>query len=239
MRMCSPHVCCRSSTAVTPATALTRIDEVCAACVVRAVAVPFNVAAAHFLSMRYLSVCAQTQELRSEMRQELQQMRALLAQKGMVVGESATTLGMRVLDAATREQLVTVTEEARHAAEDLLLRAGQVGEAVRRATRLESQLTEAGDGGVQQLVSKLLQSSQPPGPLYVQDVHTTASVCGRLRPDLVVTLGPQLLPSSTVLVVDLKRQDGAYNSPAHIHQVSRVEAQYLCILAASDISHFT
>jgi hypothetical protein len=161
------HACCRSTTTVTPAAALPRIDEVCAVCVSWPVAAPFNVAAAQLVPMCNLSVCVQNQELRAEMRAFEQRMRALVAQKGVVVGESATTLGEQVVRMATREQLVTVTDVARRAAEGLLWRAGQVGVQVRRATRLQSRLKEAGSAGVQQLVSELVKA-QPPGQLCQQ-----------------------------------------------------------------------
>lgn len=163
----------------------------------------------------------QRRALREQMQAFDQQMRVVLAQKGVAVGDSADALGEVLMGMASHgEQLVVVTVASRRAAEGLLHRAGgAVGRRVRQALQPGSRLSEEeGEEGVQHLFSKLVEA-QPPGRLRVHDVHDRSSVCRGFKPDTVVTRGPHLLPNSTVLLVDLKRQDGGYNSPAHIQQV--------------------
>ena len=138
------------------------------------------------------------QQQQQEVQLQLQEMRTQLAQKGVDVGDSATTLGENVLRVASREQLVTVTAAAHETAEQWLERAGADGERVRQASQPGSRLPEAGEEGVHQLFRSLLDA-QPPGPLVVHDVHKTTSVCRSLKPDVVVTIGPhRMIPSSAV-----------------------------------------
>ena len=54
----------------------------------------------------------------------------------------------------------------------------------------------------------------------VHHVHSEESVCGSLKPDAVISIGEDgPLSSSTVLVLALQCQDGAYCSLAHMLQV--------------------
>jgi hypothetical protein len=129
-------------------------------------------------------------------------------------------MGRQLLEKCTTELLVQVDAAAKKAADSWLQQAGTAGERIREASQPHSQLKEDKCGGVQELFSALLLSSASPGQqLRVHDVHLTTSVCRSLKPDIIVTAGPYKIPNSTVLVLDLKRQDGGYNGPANIHQV--------------------
>lgn len=134
---------------------------------------------------------------------------------------SASTLGHTLLQSATREEMLCNTPAAVTEAMHWLTRAGESGKKLEAASQPESRLLEkklGDDDDVQKIFSAML-STQPSVQLRVHDVHNKSSVCGGWKPDVVVSVGRDPLPSSTVLVLDLKRQDGAYNCATHMHQV--------------------
>ena len=119
------------------------------------------------------------------------------------------------------EELIVVTAAAQEAAEQWIKRAGEAGKKL-AVLQPESKLLEKGKEGcedIQKIFNGLLPT-QPPGRLCVHDTHDKRSVCGNFKPDIVISAGQQNpLPSSTVVVVDLKQQGRAYNCAASIHQV--------------------
>ncbi len=147
------------------------------------------------------------------------------ATRGMAVGDSETTVGNEVLRLAKSDKdLVIVTDEAKADAARWLERAGpEQSAAWQRATHPESRVSEqlSGGGGgdtVQTLFSDMLRT-QPSRGSQLHDVHAVTSVCRVFKPDIVISTGSACLPTNTVLLLDLKPQDGFYNCASHMYQV--------------------
>jgi hypothetical protein len=151
---------------------------------------------------------------------------------GGATGESQTTLGRRIEEAARSVELVRVTNAHRKMSADWLSQASQAAQgAWSDAQRQESQLSE---DKVQGALNGLLDSQHKLGFLHqLHDTHTKASVCGPLRPDVVGCTPGQMLPVNTTIILELKAQTpkSPYNTPAHINQV-RINPQG-CIGAPS------
>lgn len=152
-----------------------------------------------------------------------------VAQRVQVTGRkrpaSSTTVAAQgealVQRAGRRIQLLVVTEAAWQMAEEWLERAGECGQKLRDAMQPTSQLLEKdklGRDSLQTLFTELLKT-QPQQRLM--KVHDVLSVCGNMKPDIIVTIGSTLLPSNTHFILDLKRQDGSYCSFTNIVQVRR------------------
>jgi len=160
---------------------------------------------------------------------QLHDMKASLTWRGAPVGDSATTLGGHIISQAQPVDLVTVDSAAITEAAAWVNRAGAAGQAWQQATqapgtRASSTLLEGGEAGTQAILSAML-GTQPSGSLRLHDTHTSPSVCGVLKPDVVCTVATDggsshpMLPTNTVLILDIKRQGVPYNSPANIHQI--------------------
>ena len=120
------------------------------------------------------------------------------------------------------EELIVVTAAAQEAAEQWIKRAGEAGKKLLAVLQSESKLLEKGKEGWEDILKIFigLLPTQPPGRLCVHDTHDKRSVCGNFKPDIVISAGQQNpLPSSTVVVVDLKHQGRTYNCAASIHHV--------------------
>ena len=138
---------------------------------------------------------------------------------------SSTTVAAQgaalVQRAGSRVRLLLVSARAQDEAEQWLDRAGAIGQKMRDAMQPTSGLLEKDSQGgddLQTLFTRLLRT-QPTGLMVVHDVHKVESVCGNMKPDLIVTIGPTQLPSNTHFVCDLKRQDQLYFTFTNIVQV--------------------
>ena len=84
----------------------------------------------------------------------------------------------------------------------------------------ESHLPEAGEQGLQSKLCRLLNSAPSSMSFEFHDVHTAPSVCGNdLKPDTVMSLrGIPVCPLTTGAIINLKRQDGAYDNDKNVGQ---------------------
>lgn len=156
--------------------------------------------------------------LKNTLSRQMRDMNLQQNSPGGATGESQTTLGRRIEEAARRAELVRVTNDHKKMSADWLSRANQAAKrAWNDAQRQESQLSE---DKVQGALNGLLDSQD--GFLHqLHDTHTKASVCGPLRPDVVGCTPGQMLPVNTTIILELKAQTpkSPYNTPAHINQV--------------------
>lgn len=166
----------------------------------------------------------------------IEQMRDMQLASGAARVASATGVGQTLMSKCPVARLVMVSDSGRAEANAWLARAGPDGDAVREASKSTSCVPEK--SSIQPLVTKLLltQPRTQAGSLCaykLHDKHTEASVCGTLKPYGVVSAGEgEPLPSSTALVLELKGQDGSYNSPAHMLQVRLKSEPALLHIAA-------
>ena len=99
----------------------------------------------------------------------------------------------------------------------------------------ESHLLEAGEQGLQSKFCRLLNSAPSSMSFEFHDVHTAPSVCGNdLKPDTVMKLrGKPVCPLTTAAILDLKRQDGAYDNEKNVGQAVTYGRTFLQQLPSS------
>lgn len=169
--------------------------------------------------------------LKNKLSRQLLDIKLQLKATGSTTGESQTTLGQQIQQAARRASLVTVTDDHKKASKAWLKKADlHVRQTWQRAQLEDSQLSE---DEVQDAVSKLI-CCQPETFLHkLHDTHKKPSVCGPLMPDVVGCTPGKMLPVNTTILLELKSQERPFNTPAHISQVRQHHQGCICTCAPS------
>lgn len=135
----------------------------------------------------------------------------------LISSSSASEIGGGIRTSATMmDAMISVTAADKAEAKAWKDRAGEpLGSQWEAATQAESSLPES---DVQGLMSSLLRYQNNDSTLVLVDVHSTHSVCGLFKPDIIGVVKELQIPNTTGLILDLKKQSGEYFTNKNIHQ---------------------
>lgn len=146
-----------------------------------------------------------------------------------VSSSSANEIGKKIKSEAKLLKFDVGNEDIQ-AAENWMSRAGtDLSQRWIAAIHKQSSLPEASvdeSESTQTLLTEMLvHQERDQSSLILEDVHSSPSVCGNFKPDIIGVVKSTKIPSATGFILDLKKQkkNGSdYMQHENIHQVSRV-----------------